>query len=74
MRARQQMLKAGKAKPAVDAWPRVQKAKEGEVEHGVNDDGGYPLAAPRHQTSLCDAIQAALDNYSKECGKLRLNS
>jgi hypothetical protein len=64
------MLKAGKAKPAIDAWPRVQKVKEGETERGVSDGEEYPLAAPRHQTSLGDAIQAALNNYSKECGKL----
>jgi hypothetical protein len=63
------MLKAGKAKPAAEAWPRVQKAKDGDSERGASTDGEeQPSAAPRHQTSISDAIQAALDSYSKGCG------
>lgn len=76
-----QMLKVGKVKTPSEAWPSRSAQKivacAGRERSVSGDNGGseseeYLQVAPRHHTSLSDAIQAALDSYSKESGTTML--
>lgn len=77
------MLKIGKAKTPTEAWPvrsaqkMVDSGGRERSTSGDNEGSGseeYMLMAPRHHASLSDAIQAALDSYSKGSGMLLFNT
>jgi len=64
------MLKAGKARPVSEIWPKVGKPTGSTAPGGSgverDSDGEEYQLVRRTETSLSDAIQAALDSYHKE--------
>ena len=66
------MLRAGKAKPQPEAWPKVNKSAETTImsaskPKGESDDsdGEDKVSVPVFQSSFGDAIEQALYKFKK---------
>ena len=61
------MLRAGKAKPQIETWPKVKKSGEITMLPKANDDSDREDKAPVpvFQSSFGDAVEQALNKFKK---------